>query len=292
MTAVQAPPVTWLYVPGDRPDRFAKACRSGADAVILDLEDAVLAPAKEAARQHVAGFLADTAAHAGGPGHPAPLINVRVNAPHSEHGRRDLAALAGAGRIDAVRVPKVQTPEDVEAVVGALGTGTAVHCLLESALGVENATAIAAHPAVRALALGEADLAAQMGLRGDAAFGWLRSRVVVAAAARGLPAPAMSAYVNVADHEGLLASCASGRSLGMFGRTAIHPRQIPVIRRAFTPSDDEVAGSREIVAAAVGGAADGAGAIALPDGRFIDAPIVESAHRTLALADHLGRSAE
>ncbi|PSK90471.1 citrate lyase subunit beta/citryl-CoA lyase [Murinocardiopsis flavida] len=289
MSIADATPVTWLYVPGDRPDRFAKACRSGADAVILDLEDAVLAPAKDAARGHVLDFLTG-GAPGGPPDGPAPQLHVRVNAPDGGIGRRDLAALAGAPLLDAVRVPKVRSPEDVAAVAAALGAGTALHCLLESALGVENAAAIGAHPAVRGLALGEADLAAQMNLSGDAAFGWLRSRVVLAAAANGLPAPAMSAYVDVADEEGLRASCAAGRALGMFGRTAIHPRQVPVIRRAFTPSDGEVARSREIVAAAEDGADDGAGAVALPDGRFIDAPIVESARRTLALADRLGRT--
>ncbi|MBX9386901.1 HpcH/HpaI aldolase/citrate lyase family protein [Streptomonospora nanhaiensis] len=285
--AARPPLVAWLYVPGDRPDRFAKALASGADAVILDLEDAVLAPAKDTARHNVVEFLAGLDP-AGAPGRPR--VHVRINPPRGEHGARDLDALAalGAAAPDAVRVPKVETPDDADLVAARLGAATEVHCLLESALGVENAAAVAAHPAVRALALGEADLAAQLRLRGDAAYTWLRARVVLACAAAGLPAPAMAAYVDVADTEGLHASCLAGRDLGMFGRTAIHPRQVEVIRRAFTPDAREVARAREIAAAAEQGAADGAGAIALPDGRFIDAPIVESALRTIALADHLG----
>ncbi|RCV49180.1 HpcH/HpaI aldolase/citrate lyase family protein [Marinitenerispora sediminis] len=288
MTA-EPPLVTWLYVPGDRPERFAKAVASGADAVILDLEDAVLAGAKDRARGNVVDFLSDLA----GPTRGRPQVHVRINAPRGEHGARDLAALAGLAadaRPDAVRVPKVEGPEDVDLVVRRLGEGTAVHGLLETAAGVQNAPAIARHPAVRALALGEADLAAQLGLRGDAAYGWLRSRVALAAAAAGLPRPAMSVYTDVRDAEGLLASCRAGRDLGMFGRTAIHPHQLPVIRDAFTPTEDEVARAREISTAAENGAADGAGAIALGDGRFVDAPIVESARRTLALADHLSRT--
>jgi citrate lyase subunit beta/citryl-CoA lyase len=285
VTAVPPPPlVTWLYVPGDRPDRFAKAMASGADAVILDLEDAVLAPHKDTARREVARFLADLPP--AGPDRPA--VHVRVNAPRGAHGARDLDALAGGARPDAVRVPKVEGPDDVDLVVGRLGAGTVVHCLLESARGVQNAAAVAAHPAAGALALGEADLAAEMHLRGDAAYTWLRAQTVLAAAAAGLPSPAMSAYIDVRDTDGLAASCAAGRDLGMFGRTAIHPRQLPVIRRAFTPGPDEVARAREIAAAAEDGAADGAGAVALPDGRFVDAPVVVSALRTLALADRLG----
>ncbi|MDA0564132.1 CoA ester lyase [Streptomonospora sp. S1-112] len=286
--AARPPLVAWLYVPGDRPDRFAKAMAGGADAVILDLEDAVLAPAKDAARRNVAGFLAglDPADAA-----RRPRVHVRINPPRGEHGARDLDALGALGAAaapDAVRVPKVEGPADVDPVAERLPAGTEVHCLLESALGVHNAAAIAAHPAVRALALGEADLAAQMRLRGDAAYTWLRAQVVLACAATGLPAPAMAAYTDVADTEGLYASCRAGRDLGMFGRTAIHPRQVEVIRRAFTPDAEEVARAREVAAAAERGAADGTGAIALPDGRFIDAPIVESALRTIALAEHLG----
>lgn len=291
--------VTWLYVPGDRPDRFAKALASGADAVILDLEDAVLAGSKDAARRNVRGFLADR----GAPAPDSPQVHVRINPPRSEHGARDLDVLAeltglarpadpGTAVPDAVRVPKVEGASDVDLAAQRLHPGTEVHCLLESALGMQHAADIAAHPRTRALALGEADLAAQLGLRGDAAYTWLRSAVVVAAAAAGLPAPAMSAYIDVTDTEGLRASCREGRDLGMFGRTAIHPRQIPVIRSAFTPTATEVERAREIAAAAETGAADGAGALALADGRFIDAPVVDSALRTIALADHLGPGPE
>ncbi|GAB3445576.1 CoA ester lyase [Streptomonospora sediminis] len=304
MSTVQAPVVTWLYVPGDRPDRFAKALASGAGAVILDLEDAVLAGSKDAARRNVRGFLADR----GAPEPGSPQVHVRINPPRSEHGARDLEVLAeltgparpvgtgpahpGAAVPDAVRVPKVEGAADVDLAAQRLHPGTEVHCLLESALGMQHAADIAAHPRTRALALGEADLAAQLGLRGDAAYTWLRSAAVVAAAAAGLPAPAMSAYIDVTDTEGLRASCREGRDLGMFGRTAIHPRQIPVIRSAFTPTATEVERAREIAAAAETGAADGAGALALADGRFIDAPVVDSALRTIALADHLGPTPE
>lgn len=288
MRAVEAPVVTWLYVPGDRPERFAKALDSGPDAVILDLEDAVLPGAKDSARANVTDFLARRQSEpwAGG----GPQVHVRVNEPGSAHGERDLEALGASTGFDCVRVPKVETPDDVGRVADRIGRGVPVDCLLESALGVQNAPGIAAHPAVRSLAMGEADLTAEMSLRGDAAFSWLRTRIVVASAAAGLRSPGMSAYVDVSDLDGLYTSCQQGRELGMFGRTAIHPRQLPVIRRAFTPTEEEVSRAREIadaVASAGAESAEGAGAIALPDGRFIDAPIVTAALRTLALAENL-----
>ncbi len=286
MSGVQAPLVTWLYVPGDRPERFAKAVASGADAVILDLEDAVLPQAKEAARDNVREFLR---ARREQPSDDGVRVHVRINAPHSQWAALDAAAVA-AGGADGVRVPKIESARDVDLVVEAVGAGVPVDCLLESALGVENASEIAAHPAVRSLALGEADLTAELGLRGDEAFSWLRTRIVVASAAAGLAAPGMAAYIDVQDTEGLYRSCLRGRDGGLFGRSAIHPRQVPVIRRAFTPSEEEVTRARQIAEAAEGASAEsvrGGGAIALPDGRFIDAPVVAAALRTLALADSI-----
>jgi citrate lyase subunit beta/citryl-CoA lyase len=338
--------VTWLYVPGDRPERFGKALAGGADVVIVDLEDAVLPPAKATARENVVRLLTTlanrdhtpggidgpapnpaggatsgptagrmggpasgpTAGRMGGPaggpvtgpvGGPAggmvsgPQVHVRINHPRGAHGAADLAALAalaaGAMGPHAVRVPKVEGPGDVDLVRDRLGPAAPpLYCLIESALGVENAARVAARPGVGGVALGEADLAAELGVRGEAAFAWIRSRLVVAAAAAGLPAPAMAVYTDIRDDEGLLASCLAGRDLGLFGRTAIHPRQLPVIRRAFTPTAAEVARARAIVSAARAGAADGSGAIALPDGGFVDAPVLASARRTLVLAERLG----
>lgn len=157
--------------------------------------------------------------------------------------------------------------------------------LLESALGVEHAYAVArAHPAVRGLALGEADLRADLGMREEAGLDWARGRVVVACRAAGLDAPVQSVHPDVRDEAGLAASCARGRALGFLGRAAIHPRQLPVIERAYLPLPAEVAAAEEIVAAA----AAEAGAQALPDGRFVDAAVVAAARRTLALGARRG----
>ncbi|GAA0939847.1 CoA ester lyase [Nonomuraea longicatena] len=263
--------VTWLYVPGDRPERFAKAAASGADAVIIDLEDAVAPARKDAALANVLAYLGDRPE--GG-----PQIHVRVNDLAGPRGRADLAALAGAPGLDGVRVPKV------ESAAGVPEPGVPVYALLESAAGLLNAAEIAAHPAVAGVALGEQDLAAELSIADEGAMEGLRLGVVLAAAAAGLPPVAMSVYPDLKDEEGLVASCVRGRARGMFGRTALHPRQVPAIRRGFRPSEEEAARAREIVAAAE---ASDAGALALPDGRFVDAPVLRRARRVLELRERL-----
>lgn len=262
--------MTWLYVPGDRPERFAKAAASGADVVIIDLEDAVAAAHKDQARANAVEYLSTR-----GPG----TVHVRVNDLRTPRGRDDLAALADLP--DALRLPKVDTADDLDGVPG----DTPVYALLESARGIVNAEAIAAHPRVAGVALGEQDLAAELSVSDDRALDHLRLRVVVAAAAAGVGPVPMSVYTTVTDDEGLRASCAHGRALGMFGRTAIHPRQIPVIRAAFSPTPAEIAEARAVVEAAEAAGQTGVGAFVLPDGRFVDVPIVTKARRILALAD-------
>jgi citrate lyase subunit beta/citryl-CoA lyase len=301
-------PLTWLYAPGDRQDVVGKALGSGADVVLIDLEDAVAPDRKEYARTATADRLRER--------QPVP-VHVRVNALDGPWVKGDLEALSGLPGLSGLRLPKVTSPREVvrvaeltgragvragaEAQAGAgaragegalagtgAGTGTrvdgggvALYALLESALGVERAFAIAcAHPALRGIALGEADLRADLGVREDRGLDWSRSRVVVAARAAGLPAPVQSVYPDVRDLEGLAASCAHGRALGFLGRTAIHPRQLPVIERAYLPTQKEIVEAEQIARAATATA----GAQALPDGRFIDAAVVAVAHRTLTLA--------
>ncbi|NJP43620.1 HpcH/HpaI aldolase/citrate lyase family protein [Actinacidiphila epipremni] len=270
--------LTWLYVPGDKPDVVGKALGAGADVVLVDLEDAVAPGRKEYARAATAELLGEPAAG-------RPPVHVRVNALDGPLAAADLAALAGLPGLGGLRLPKIGGPEDVARVVAAVRAAGAdvppLYALLESALGVENAFAIArADPAVRGLALGEADLRADLGLADEEALTWPRVRAVVAARAAGLAPPAQSVYPDVRDLVGLGESCRRGRALGFLGRAAIHPRQLPVIERAYLPSPPEVAAARETVEAA-----DAApGALALPDGRFVDPAVVAGARRVLALA--------
>jgi citrate lyase subunit beta/citryl-CoA lyase len=273
-------PLTWLYAPGDRPDVVGKALGSGADVVLIDLEDAVAPDRKEYTRTATADRLCE----------PQPVpVHVRVNALDGPWVEGDLKALSGLPGVSGLRLPKVTSPREVVRVAEltgpardeADGGGVALHALLESALGVERAFAIAcAHPALRGIGLGEADLRADLGVREDRGLDWSRSRVVAAARAAGLPAPVQSVYPDVRDLEGLAASCAHGRALGFLGRAAIHPRQLPVIERAYLPTPKEIVEAEQITEAATATA----GAQALPDGRFIDAAVVAVAHRTLTLA--------
>ncbi|MBV2356992.1 CoA ester lyase [Streptomyces sp. J2-1] len=265
-------PLTWLYVPGDRPQVVTGALAAGADVVVVDLEDAVAPDRKEYARAATVERLAD----------PQPVtVHVRVNALDTGWAAADLAALAGLPGLSGLRLPKVSVPEQVTRAAGAAGESLPLWALIESALGVEHAYRIAtAHPALRGVSLGEADLRADLGVRDDAGLDWPRSRLVVAARAAGLAPPPQSVHPDIRDLDGLAASCARGRALGFLGRAAIHPRQLPVIERAYLPTPAEIEEAETVVKAA----ALTEGAQALPDGRFIDAAVVAAARRTLSAA--------
>lgn len=276
------PIVVALYAPADRPERFGKALDAGADAVIVDLEDAVTASRKSGARESLAAFATEWVSR----GVDAPAVQVRINARGSVWHDDDLAAVAALPSAFGIRLPKAQSADDV-AAVQAVAPGRAVHALLESALAVERAFEIAS-AGVASIAAGEADLRADLGVptgeAGEAGLAWSRGRLVNAAAAAGLPAPLMAVWADVADLDGLDRSCRAGRGFGYGGRTAIHPRQIDVIRRAFTPGPAEVERARTIIARVGAAAADGSGAIVLDDGTFLDVAMVRAAERILFLA--------
>ncbi|WP_338900507.1 CoA ester lyase [Streptomyces sp. TG1A-60] len=269
--------MTWLYVPGDRPEVVAKALASGADVVIVDLEDAVAPDRKAYSRAATAELLA---------GPPPVPVHVRVNALDTPLAEDDLTALSPLPGLAALRLPKITSPAEVvrvaERTAPARGGSLPLYALLESALGVERAYDIAAsHPALHGIALGEADLRADLAVRHDPALDWPRCRTVLAARAAGLPSPAQSLYPDTRDLEGLAVTSAHGRALGFLGRAAVHPRQLPVIERAYAPTPAEIESAEEILEAAT----TAPGAQALPDGRFIDPAVVAGARRTLSLAN-------
>lgn len=230
--------------------------------MIVDLEDGVAPAAKDEARATLQRLLA------------GPLekpVYVRVNAGSTA----DLEAVA-ALELSGVVVPKVARPEDVPAV------SHRVHCLIESAAGVEAAYAIASDPRVAGISLGESDLRSETGAL-EAGLDWARGRIVNAAVAAGLPRPPQSVYPHVRDHEGLARSCARGRELGHLGRAAIHPDQLPVIEEAYLPTETEVARARATVDRL---AAAGAGTLAA--GEFVDAAMLGAAQQLLAIAAAYG----
>jgi citrate lyase subunit beta / citryl-CoA lyase len=255
----ELPPLTWLYVPADRPDRVPKAIASGAHAVIVDLEDAVVPAHKEDARAGLAALPLRDA--------PVPVF-IRVNAVDTPWGRDDLDAVS-ALPVAGVILPKVETLDLPE---------VELNCLIETPLGLELAFAIASNSHVQGLSIGEADLAASLGATA-AGLDWARSRVVNAARAAGLPRPPQSVYMQIDDLDGLAASCARGRELGFLGRGAIHPSQLPVIEEAYRPTVSEVERARRVLGL------DGTGVI---EGQFVDPPIVAAAEQTVALATRYG----
>jgi citrate lyase subunit beta / citryl-CoA lyase len=276
---VPALPVrSYLYVPGNDARRIEKAFASEADAVILDLEDAIAPSRKEEARKTVADMLRSK--------QEKPVF-VRINAPGSALAEEDIEAVVGVS-LSGLRLPKAESPEAVRRVAERLenlGCEAGIQCLIESALGLELAFEIArAHEKVVGMSLGEADLAADLGVRGDAGLLYARSRVVAATRGAGLPSPVQSVYTNVRDKDGLRRSTEEGKNMGFVGRSAIHPAQIEVINEVFTPTEEEVAEAKELLSRLEESADTGTGAFALEDGRFVDEAVVGSARLTLALA--------
>jgi citrate lyase subunit beta / citryl-CoA lyase len=276
MSQSALPPRSYLYVPGSDRRMIEKALASAADAVVLDLEDAVAPNRKDEARTQVLEVLR---------GMPSKPVVVRVNAVRSGLLEADLRVVGGPW-LAAVRLPKVESPDDVRQVADLLaqvGCPATIQCLLESALGVEHACEIArAHERVVSLGLGEADLMADLGVSDDAGLTYARSRVVVAARAVGLPGPTQSVYTNIRDLDGLRQSTEEGKRLGFTARSVIHPSHLAVVNDIFTPTEEEVRRARDLIARLHSAAATGTGAFALEDGRFVDLAVVEAAHRTLA----------
>jgi citrate lyase beta subunit len=271
-----------LFTPGNRPERFAKAAATGADGLILDLEDAVAAPAKDDARATVvAHFRGDFRAGLA----PHQLKGLRVNNIHTPAGVRDLDALVSSGVApDFVLLPKVESAFEVRLYARHLEggqAGIAFGCLIESARGLEAAMEIAqADPRVRILAFGGVDLAAD--LRAELAWEPLlygRSRLVQAAASAGLGLLDVP-HLALDDAVALAAECARVKALGFTSKLAIHPKQVAPILAAFTPTAAEIDRAARMVAAL-----EQAGGNAVEfEGKMLEGPVVKAAQRVLALA--------
>lgn len=255
---------TVLFVPGDRPERFDRAAASGADLVVVDLEDAVAARTKDAARENAAAWLAEN------PG------GVRINAAGTDWFEADVAAVST--RPCVVMVPKAASRDVLEDLAGRLAPGSAILALVETAAGVTGAVAVAAADGVARLAFGSFDLAAELGVSPDDrdAMAWSRGALVVASAAAGLPGPLDGVTGDIGDEVVLRDDVAAAARMGFTGKLCIHPRQVPLVHEALAPSEADLAWAREVVAAAAGG---GVTAVA---GRMVDRPVVERARRLLA----------
>jgi len=271
-----------LFVPAIRPELFAKAMASQADAVSFDLEDAVPSAQKAAAREHLAAFLREPAAL-------RKTVIVRVNVEGTPEFEADLAALAGLP-IDLINLPKTESADDVRVAAKAIARAwpdpPALLVNIESARGLRNAADIAgAHASVVGLQLGLGDLFEAQGIdrRVPANVHAAMYALRMAAAEAGVFAYD-SAWGDIEDEAGFTIEASQARALGFLGKSCIHPRQVALANTIFQPSDEEIAAARRIVAAADEANARGHGAFVV-DGRMIDPPYLRRAQAIVAAAD-------
>jgi citrate lyase subunit beta/citryl-CoA lyase len=278
---------TWLYVPGGRlPELLAKAART-ADGIVIDLEDAVHPSARPGVRALLPSALAAAAgASTGFPRDGRVPVVVRVNPVDSADFAADVAAvgpLLAEGRVHGIRLPKVESATDVRKAYAASSRfldQPHLVPLIESALGLLHAAEIAAETGVHSLTLGESDLRADLGLPRDGSEDGLllaRLTVVQAARAAGLPSPVASVHPHVTDLDGLRRSCEALRQLGFYGRSVIHPLQVPVVRGAFAPRADELHWANEVLERVAAMDRSRSAAATLDDGSFVDPAILRQA---------------
>lgn len=271
---MSAPAQTYLFVPGSRPERIAKAIDAGPDAVIVDLEDAVAPADKPAALDSL---------RAGWDGHAARAqaqrvtLLVRINAADTPWHAADLAACQALG-VAHVVVPKA-ADADALARVRAAVPGALLYPLIESAEGYAHLPAVAGAEGVARLMFGSVDLMLDLGIgEDDQPLHYFRSRLVLTSRLAGLPAPIDGVCVDLRDPEALAAQVLRARQFGFGAKLLIHPGQIAPVRRGFAPSEAQRAWARRVVDAAA--AADGA-AVAV-DGKMVDRPVLMQAQAILA----------
>jgi citrate lyase subunit beta/citryl-CoA lyase len=276
---------SFLFAPGNHARRVEKALTLDADAVILDLEDAVATAEKPAAREAVVAAFARPR---------RGLLYVRVNAVDTEFCYGDLVAIARAG-LDGIILPKVESAAglatidwllaQLERERGLPARSIDLIPIIETARGLDQLGAIlAAGTRVRRVAFGAGDFTLDVAMvwsRGESELAPARAAIVTASRAAGIEAPLDTVWVDLSDRDGLEASARTALGLGFQGKMCIHPDQIPIVNRVFTPADEEVAFAERVAAAFARAEAEGSAAIQL-DGRFIDYPIVYRAQRVLA----------
>lgn len=281
-----------LFVPGSRPELFAKALAGPADGISFDLEDAVREDRKAEARAEVAGLLRSPAPAASG-----KVILVRVNGPDTPHFTADVAAVAWPS-LDLLNLPKVETADEVQATAAALGRLEEERAIarpigilanIESPRGLRRAAEIAAaDPRVVGLQVGYGDLFEPLGIDREDAAAVHQVRLLVRLAAGEASIEAYdAAFTAVNDPDGFTREALAARRLGYAGKSCIHPSQVALANDAFRPSEQDIAQALRIVAGAREAAQKGLGAF-LIDGRMIDAPFARRAMAVVALARRLG----
>lgn len=259
--------LSYLFVPGDRPERFAKALAAGAQAVIVDLEDAVAPAQKAQARAALQQWLHSP---------QAQPVHLRINPPGTPWFEEDLT-LCALPEVAAVVLPKAESAQQVQGVHQA--SGKPVLALIESALGLAAARQIASAPGVARLVFGSIDFQADLGIEGeDDALLAFRSELVLASRLAQLPAPVDGVTTALDDGQALAQDTARARRLGFGAKLCIHPRQVAAVNEGFRPSESELNWARRVLAAAQASS----GAAVAVDGKMVDAPVLKRAQALLA----------
>ncbi|BCA61232.1 aldolase [Sphingomonas sp. HMP9] len=256
-----------LFVPGDRAERFEKARASGADMVVIDLEDAVLPGSKTAARDTIHDALA---------GLTAPRFFVRVNSLDTEWHADDVRALAALPGVAGLMLPKAERASDFASMQEAV-TGKPLHALVETVSAILNLADLVTAPGLSRLSFGTVDFQADAGIDGDQAeIDYVRTHLVLHSRNAGLAAPVDGVSTDLTDDEALARDTDHARRFGFGGKLCVHPRQVGIVNTAFLPSASDVDWATRVTAAI-----DGAfGAVAI-DGKLVDKPVIDRARRLL-----------
>jgi citrate lyase subunit beta/citryl-CoA lyase len=266
-----ATPRSYLFVPGNRPDRFAKACAAGADAVIVDLEDAVAPVDKLAARTAVAAWLA-----------PAQRVLLRINDGNSEWFRDDLKLCSNAG-VAGVVLPKAERMDHVHCVAEHLGSSKPIFLQIETARGFWNALELGKFELVERLLFGSLDFQLDLGIHADSGSDegellYFRSQLVLISRMAGIQSPVDGVTTIINDVGRIHADTLRAKRLGFGGKLCIHPKQVPIVNEAFAPTAEEEGWARGVMEVA----AKSQGAATSVNGKMIDRPVLARAEAILA----------
>jgi citrate lyase subunit beta/citryl-CoA lyase len=263
---------SWLFVPATRPDRFAKAATSGADRVILDLEDAVSPSEKAEARRNLARAVI-----------PRDVpVYVRVNSALTPWFEDDLA-VAAALEVRGILLPKADSAAHVERAADAIPDEHAIVPIIETAMGFWNVLEVARAPRVERLVFGGLDFSLDTGMQDDdGAFDYVRSRIVIASKVAGIAPPVDYVTLAIDDQDLLKRHAARSRHFGFGGKLCIHPKQLRVTNDAFRPTDAEIAWARAVLREQAARPDD---AVFAHRGELVDRPVLERARQIAAAAD-------
>jgi citrate lyase subunit beta / citryl-CoA lyase len=268
-------PRSYLFVPGSRPDRFAKACAAGADAVVIDLEDSVAPADKAASRVAIEAWLT-----------PAQPVFVRVNVATSEWFREDLM-LGGKPGIAGVLLPKAERIEDIRMVAMHFGPAVAILLQIETAQGFSIAREMAGAKGVQRLLFGSIDFQLDLGMTAqEDELLFFRSRIVLVSRLAGVQSPVDGVTTDINSPERVRTDTLRAKRLGFGGKMCIHPKQVPVVNECFAPTAEEEAWAKRVVEAS---AAVRGGATSV-DGQMVDRPVLARAEKILEVVAQLKAS--